>query len=212
MSSHPDEGHDDPAMTHTSSAQANGSQVTQNNRSFLGSLLLGLLGMRFPPAPMRTVFGFVSQKCAAGFRWMLAHTLQGAERLFFRSHVVRASTRTNLGLSARGAASTHIDGSKTSAGASTNIAEVVDIIDQALRGGMREGLCQRYGVKQLHNRKTLINQMNYGQTHGQTSLRASRQSRKHVQIAGSPLVHQNMYCKLPFIHHARPCLSCCSNH
>jgi len=44
-----------------------------------------------------------------------------------------------LGQSARVAASTNRDSSKMSAGASINIAEVVDIIDTALAGGMHEG-------------------------------------------------------------------------
>lgn len=84
-------------------------------------------------------FHFVTRKWSAGMRWALARSLQGFERLFLRSHAVRGSTRSTLGQSARGAASANLDSSNMSAGASINIAEVVDIIDKALAGGMREG-------------------------------------------------------------------------
>lgn len=88
---------------------------------------------------LSSFFAFATRTWSAGMKWVLARSLQGFERLFLRSHVVRGSTRLTLSQSARVAASTNRDSSKMSAGASINIAEVVDIIDTALAGGMHEG-------------------------------------------------------------------------
>jgi hypothetical protein len=75
---------------------------------------------------------------SASTKWVLARTLQSFERIFLRSRVVRGSTTAAVGQSAHGAKSVDRDPSRVVAGASTNIKEILGIIDQGLAGGMSE--------------------------------------------------------------------------
>lgn len=132
MSVHQEDVRDQPGVLATGSE----APVAQA-RDFLFAPLFRAL--RPTSDRLSSFFSFVAQKWSTGTRWLLGWSLQGFERLFFRSHVTRASTRLSLGQSARGVASIGPNNSKMSAGASINIAEMVDIIDKALAGGMREG-------------------------------------------------------------------------
>jgi len=78
----------------------------------------------------------------ASMRWILVRSLQAFERLFLQSHTTRYSTRTVVRGSARGAGSVGKDASKTAAGASRNLDEIMGIVDRALSRGMDEGGCR----------------------------------------------------------------------
>jgi hypothetical protein len=82
----------------------------------------------------------VGQSFRGGIKWMGWRSLKGLEALFMRHRPSRRVTQNAVGGSAVTTGFIPADGSQTSAGASRNLQEILQIIDDSLQAGISESM------------------------------------------------------------------------
>jgi hypothetical protein len=109
----------------------------ERSRQLFASAFQGIYGLGLKLA------GFgrsVGRSFGGGVRWMGWRSLKGLEALFMRSRSSRRVTQNAVRGSAVTTGFIPADGSQTSAGASRNVQEILQIIDDSLQAGISEGM------------------------------------------------------------------------